>query len=1179
LENSRQNGVTTQDLDHDFGSGLVANGDAAGDIIQGFTNFIGSANGDVVQGNGTRGESIFGAGGNDNLSGGDGKFSDTLDGGEGNDNLYGGNGGDKLIGGAGEDTADYGGASGVTTGIKITLGKNGTATASGGEAAGDVLTGIEHVSGSGFDDILSGNELANELYGNDGEDKLAGNAGDDTLVGGEDNDTLIGGAGADILDGGNDNDTISYALSVAGVIVNLTTPGDYFTPGDPDSGRNLLTGSAQTGGDAQGDKLWSIENVVGSKFGDMLTAINATQFLDGGAGDDVIAAADGEILLGGAGIDTLSFAALGTGISAGLTKQGKANSARNDVTGGANNGEVAEGYNAAEFENLIGGSNNDDLVGNASANIIEGGAGADDLDGNGGVDTVSYAGSAFSVFVDLSNAGLQAANFDFGLGSVANGDAAGDVLIGFENLTGSDNRDILYGSAIVNIIQGGKGSDYLSGAGGNDKLFGGENDDNFHGSITTISEELFDAGADIYDGGAGDLDAVFYFNETGTLLITLAAKGAASKVTGDKNGAANGDTLINIEVIYAGDGNDVLTGNEFSNSLYGRSGNDLLNGGTGGDLLNGGSHLDTVTYATSASGVFVDLGTGNQAAKFDFGDGKGEVDNGDAANDLFSSIESVTGSNFADVLRGNKVISTFGKIDGLDGNDTIAAGSKGETLLGGKGTDTLDFSRLDLVAYGAIGDEGVTVDLSAQGTVNAARTIVAGGTGVTSDFTIAEFENVTGTDGNDTITGNSGNNVIDGGDGVNNGPGDTGNVIDGGLGNDTVSYKSRQFGISADLEALDIAHDLNVHDTISNIEIIVGTNADDAFFGSNSKVFTIYAGGDNDNVTLGAVAATVFGEAGDDTILNGGGKDTIDGGIGFDTVNYSGQTVGFTVKLGAADKAAAITGGPGGTAVGDKLTNVEHLIGGNGKDSLTANDLGTKLEGGGGNDTLTGGKGSDELNGGDGDDTIFGSAGAVEIYNGGNGDETNGDTLSFAKITTFGVDVNLNTGDLVSIGAGIGSGQVFGVEILVGTSKGDILTGNPFAVTKIDGGAGNDIITGGSEVDTLKGGAGNDTFVFVDAGQGKDVFTDFANLDKLQIDKAAFAGGLELLASGALTDASYLVVGAGAVANNGSHGQFVYNTTNDTLSWDEDGSGGNAAVEIGQFGSAVVLKLADFTLI
>jgi hypothetical protein len=32
------------------------------------------------------------------------------------------------------------------------------------------------------------------------------------------------------------------------------------------------------------------------------------------------------------------------------------------------------------------------------------------------------------------------------------------------------------------------------------------------------------------------------------------------------------------------------------------------------------------------------------------------------------------------------------------------------------------------------------------------------------------------------------------------------------------------------------------------------------------------------------------------------------------------------------------------------------------------------------------------------------------------------------------------------------------------------------------------------------------------------------------------------------------------------------------LYWDDDGTGGNAAIEIGQFGSSVVLKLADFTL-
>jgi hypothetical protein len=90
------------------------------------------------------------------------------------------------------------------------------------------------------------------------------------------------------------------------------------------------------------------------------------------------------------------------------------------------------------------------------------------------------------------------------------------------------------------------------------------------------------------------------------------------------------------------------------------------------------------------------------------------------------------------------------------------------------------------------------------------------------------------------------------------------------------------------------------------------------------------------------------------------------------------------------------------------------------------------------------------------------------------------------------------------------------------------------------------------------------------------VFTDFANGDKLQINAAGFGIGLP---AGALSDATYLVVNANPSASNPGHGQFLYNTATDILSWDADGDSGTAATAIGQFGSSVTLKLADFVLV
>ena len=68
---------------------------------------------------------------------------------------------------------------------------------------------------------------------------------------------IEGRGGADTIDGGSGNDTASYESSQARVFVDL---------------RN----TTQSGGDAQGDRLTSIENLTGSMFEDFLTGTDGS---------------------------------------------------------------------------------------------------------------------------------------------------------------------------------------------------------------------------------------------------------------------------------------------------------------------------------------------------------------------------------------------------------------------------------------------------------------------------------------------------------------------------------------------------------------------------------------------------------------------------------------------------------------------------------------------------------------------------------------------------------------------------------------------------------------------------------------------------------------------------------------------------------------------------------------
>jgi Ca2+-binding RTX toxin-like protein len=141
----------------DLSTGRGSGGNALGDTYYGIENVSGSPAGDTLVGN---------AGAN------------VLLGWNGNDVLRGGAGLDRLDGGAGTDTASY--YSG-TTGVLVSL---ASGLGSGGEAQGDILSGVENLSGSQGHDSLYGNAGANVLQGWNGNDSLIGRAGKDTLTGG-----------------------------------------------------------------------------------------------------------------------------------------------------------------------------------------------------------------------------------------------------------------------------------------------------------------------------------------------------------------------------------------------------------------------------------------------------------------------------------------------------------------------------------------------------------------------------------------------------------------------------------------------------------------------------------------------------------------------------------------------------------------------------------------------------------------------------------------------------------------------------------------------------------------------------------------------------------------------------------------------------------------------------------
>ncbi|HWR04557.1 MAG TPA: cadherin-like domain-containing protein, partial [Humidesulfovibrio sp.] len=141
------------------------------------------------------------------------------------------------------------------------------------------------IAGNAFG-IAAGSVIENAFSG-DGDDTLIGNEAANWLRAGRGNDVLEGGLGADTLDGGSGDDTVSYEHSSASVAVNLA------------NGTGL-------GGEAAGDVLLQVENLVGSHYGDALTGDSQANWLEGGVGSDTLSGGAGHDLLeGGEGADRL----------------------------------------------------------------------------------------------------------------------------------------------------------------------------------------------------------------------------------------------------------------------------------------------------------------------------------------------------------------------------------------------------------------------------------------------------------------------------------------------------------------------------------------------------------------------------------------------------------------------------------------------------------------------------------------------------------------------------------------------------------------------------------------------------------------------------------------------------------------------------------------------------------
>jgi Ca2+-binding RTX toxin-like protein len=494
-------------------------------------------------------------------------------------------------------------------------------------------------------------------------------------------------------------------------------------------------------------------------------------------------------------------------------------------------------------DTLYGTEASDALFGLFGNDVLKGFGGADLLDGGWGNDTAVYTDSTTGVSVNLET----------GLGH--GGTAAGDTLVGIENLYGSSHNDFLTGNAAANIFYGLSGIDILNGGDGSDALDGGGGNDTLKGG----------GGADVLIGGAG-IDTVDYSQSPSSNNIMGVHVNLNSNSTMYNDAAL--DTFSGIENITGSSFQDHLIGDSGANLLMGILGNDELLGAGGDDRLEGGAGRDALD-----GGSGLDIMIGGTGDDFYYVDAAGDVvtESGGEGIDTVLTYVSYALTPGADVERliaeHHSLAATH--LTGNSSGNEIVGNSADNVIDGGGGVDEMA-GRYGNDLYFVDNPNDAVSESGGQG-LDEVRISVSWILTAGAD---AEILRTTDDDGTAAIdlTGNATGNVLRG----NNGS----NVLDGGAGNDELTGRggADSFLFDSPLDAasnVDTITDFNVpEDTIlldqtifssslglGNIsagELVIGSAAQDA----NDRIIYDSTTGalfyDNDGV--GGSAAVQFAE-------------------------------------------------------------------------------------------------------------------------------------------------------------------------------------------------------------------------------------------------------------------------------------------------------------------------------
>lgn len=1041
-------------------------------------------------------ENLVGGFGNDRLTGD--VQANSLVGGAGNDVIASDAGNDTIVGGWGDDSINAGNGIDLlveSDNANFTL--SGTALVSA--LGNDTLTNVElaRLTGGVGDNVLDASGFSGSvtLDGGVGNDILRDSAGDDRLIGGPGNDVYqLRAVGNDVLSelaqGGSD--TLDYSVAIAGVSIDLTNAKQQWLR----IGHRLTIGN-------------EIERFVGSSLSDAVTTafdLPGISSFDGGANSDpstvdslrllagtntwtLTGATSGQItslgsnvlipfsgfesLIGGDGSDTFVISKNGTFLGAvdggaGTDKVDWSQTAKGNnvlLTGNSENGfagsEAASLNGFRNIEALVGSNVSDSLTGLATDAAWDIGLGqytnsATGRKLNWSSFEVLNGGVGQDFFVNVPPQSTTVLN-----GGVGNNSwqIVGTWSLASSRLpTGITNVTTIVGAGAADVLLGANtaGTFLITSEGvtvpgiamtfqGFETIRGGTGDDTFVISPNTTVSSI--------DGGGGSRDFLDYSLFTTGVSVNLgtaAAIGTGSVVNIDGVRGGSGD-----DSIVGGVSGDYLDGGFGNDTLDGQSGNDTLIGGAGFDVLIGGvgtgdrfvetrdANITLTSSSLSFSGLLEDSLSGIEQVSLTGGESANELD-----ATAFTGIVTLIGGNGDDTLRGT---GGNDSLDGGVGNDLLVGGAGNDTLLGGDGSDLLDDSPIGNMIIGGADSDVLRISgtwlLSATlpVSITGIETIVGGSASDSLQGSTAAESFSVASDG--TITSPSSSLTFSGFESLSGGSGPVLDTVFGTTGDDHFTL------VTPGMVLLNGV-------TVQGFEVVAGSAGIDRLQGVENVADTL-------TLTLSGVSVarwTGINFSGFEILDGGGGTtlDTLSGTAGNDlfqlsepgAVTLNGFTLrGFEVLSGGSGSDRV----QGTDAAADSFVVTSTGVSVAGWDNMTFQSIELLADGGGGNflDTISGGSGSDTfsidttgvlkvsgisitgfevISGGGGNDRLVGVATAANVF----------------QATTSGIKVG---GSLSNI-------LFDSFETLVGGNLSDslqVLDGATFTGL-FDGGAGSDVL-------------------------------------------------------------------------------------------------------------------------